>query len=225
MRKMNGEEWKKDTIKQFNVWSEKKNRFLFEKRVNAILPFVPENASILDAGCGDGEMLKRLKDEKNLQLPIGIDIRKNMSSNYTISLIRGDVERLPFKNNYFDCIISTAVLEHLPHPGKAIREFKRILKPNALLIITTPNPFYSSFADIGALLKLKYKEGLETKISIENLKKMLDTDFSIIYSSGFLVAPVRIPLEGYIERIFQKYMNKLLLNQIVIAKNVGDYDG
>ena len=47
--------------------------------------------------------------------------------------------KLPFKNNEFDLIWCSEVIEHLINPTETISEFHRILKNNGEMIITTPN--------------------------------------------------------------------------------------
>ncbi len=47
--------------------------------------------------------------------------------------------KLPFKNNEFDLIWCSEVIEHLINPTETISEFHRILKNNGKMIITTPN--------------------------------------------------------------------------------------
>lgn len=49
-----------------------------------------------------------------------------------------DINHIPVKEASFDVILCTEVLEHVPEPIKAIREFSRILKPGGRLFISTP---------------------------------------------------------------------------------------
>lgn len=49
-----------------------------------------------------------------------------------------DIEKIPVKNNSFDVIICTEVLEHVPNPIEALKEMARILKTGGKLLITTP---------------------------------------------------------------------------------------
>jgi ubiquinone/menaquinone biosynthesis C-methylase UbiE len=50
--------------------------------------------------------------------------------------IVSDIISIPMPDSSFDAIICIEVLEHLPHPIQAIKEFSRLLKPNGHLIIT-----------------------------------------------------------------------------------------
>ncbi len=49
-------------------------------------------------------------------------------------------DKFPFKDNFFDIVIFTEVLEHLPQsPLHTLKEIYRVLSPGGLVLITTPN--------------------------------------------------------------------------------------
>ena len=51
-----------------------------------------------------------------------------------------ETDTFPFKDNFFDFVVFTEVLEHLPQaPLHALGEIYRVLKPGGRVIITTPN--------------------------------------------------------------------------------------
>ncbi|MFP4486353.1 MAG: class I SAM-dependent methyltransferase [Campylobacterales bacterium] len=60
--------------------------------------------------------------------------------------IVSDITSIPVENESFDVIICTEVLEHLPDPILALKEFHRILKNNGELIITAPFCSLTHFA-------------------------------------------------------------------------------
>lgn len=49
-----------------------------------------------------------------------------------------DVTDIPVPNASFDVVLCTEVLEHLPDPVAAVREFARILRPGGRLVLTAP---------------------------------------------------------------------------------------
>lgn len=63
------------------------------------------------------------------------------------SFFVGSVNNLPFEDNSFDVVIFLAVLEHIPKDTEpqALAEIHRVLKPNGLLILETPNKHLFSF--------------------------------------------------------------------------------
>src|SRR4030042_2133231 len=50
-----------------------------------------------------------------------------------------NAENLPFKNNIFDKILLTEVLEHIENDKQAVREMARVLKKEGAAFVTTPN--------------------------------------------------------------------------------------
>jgi ubiquinone/menaquinone biosynthesis C-methylase UbiE len=95
-------------------------------------------AAILDAGCGTGLNLRHLPAGST-----GVDINPR-----NIALLRerlpdhrvveGDVEALPFPDGSFGTVLCTEVIEHIPDPSAALKEFRRILQPGGVLIGSVP---------------------------------------------------------------------------------------
>jgi ubiquinone/menaquinone biosynthesis C-methylase UbiE len=65
---------------------------------------------------------------------IGIDIRRNFKPD-----VLCDAQNLPFKDEVFDVVTASEVLEHLPNALKALQEWWRVLKTHGKLYLTTPN--------------------------------------------------------------------------------------
>jgi len=103
----------------------------------------PEAISVFDNGFGSGTIFKDLQDlNKDVHgLDIGEDFVKHVHNEYgnEVKLVYSDASNIPLRENAMDCIICSEVLEHLPEPSFAINEMHRILKPNGVLLLTTPN--------------------------------------------------------------------------------------
>lgn len=97
--------------------------------------------NVLDAGCGTGAMLSRIKDA--VQIGYGIDLSGGMlkfAKRRNLNLVRGRLSELPFKEKAFDIVYSFKVLAHVPQIGKAIDEMARVVDKNGYLILE----FYNS---------------------------------------------------------------------------------
>ncbi|MFZ6027455.1 MAG: methyltransferase domain-containing protein [Chloroflexota bacterium] len=49
-----------------------------------------------------------------------------------------DATDIPVEDNYFDAVLCTEVLEHVPEPDRVLQEISRILKPNGLAFLSAP---------------------------------------------------------------------------------------
>lgn len=94
---------------------------------------------ILDVGCGHGDYLRSVFEKT--KHTYGIDPDKSALSKNTFikHLSVASVEKLPFKDNFFDVVVLQWVLEHLPDPETAFSEIHRVLKPGGKVIFVTPN--------------------------------------------------------------------------------------
>ncbi|VVB78305.1 putative S-adenosylmethionine-dependent methyltransferase [uncultured archaeon] len=97
---------------------------------------------ILDAGCGNGELTKKIA--KSSLKVYGVDISKTAIFNAKKRAPKncifkyGDLEELNFPDKSFDKIVCVETIEHVLHPNKVIKEFKRILKNNGKLVLCFP---------------------------------------------------------------------------------------
>ena len=60
--------------------------------------------------------------------------------------IKSDITSIPIKDSSFDVILCAEVLEHIPHPNRAIAEMSRLLCENGTLILTAPFCSLTHFA-------------------------------------------------------------------------------
>ena len=55
-----------------------------------------------------------------------------------VSVMQQDARHLDFKDGHFDRVVATHVLEHIPDPRSALREWSRVLKPGGILSLVLP---------------------------------------------------------------------------------------
>lgn len=96
---------------------------------------------ILDSGCANGRLFDILKDKKVKYF--GVDISERLigiaKTKYPeVNFQTADALSLPFSEDFFDKAYSISVLHHIPSKDfrlKYLRETKRVLKTNGLLIL------------------------------------------------------------------------------------------
>ena len=90
---------------------------------------------LLDLGCGTKPYWHNYS--KICKRSIGLDVPYTKPEKSNIDII-GRGTRLPFKNNTFDAILTTEVMDDIPEPSEFINEIFNALTPNGILIMTTP---------------------------------------------------------------------------------------
>jgi len=144
------------------------NQYARDQFVINQLKLLPDQFKILDAGCGSQRYRKYCEhldykaqdfgqyrtDEKKMlgaERADGTDVYPYGKLDYI-----GDIWKIDAGDKTFDAILCTEVIEHVPYPNEAIREFSRLLKPKGKLILTAPSNclrhmdpyfFYSGFSD------------------------------------------------------------------------------
>jgi len=93
---------------------------------------------ILDVGCYPYHLGKALEDMGHEVW--GIASEHEPIHGKKIKICNIETDKFPFKDNFFDLILFSEVLEHLPQsPGFALKEMLRVAKPDGHLLVTTPN--------------------------------------------------------------------------------------
>ncbi|MFC1875128.1 GtrA family protein [Chloroflexota bacterium] len=106
----------------------------------AIWSLVPEESYVLDIGCGSSPILSKYKG-------VGIDsnrdkiefMKSHLGDTGQCKYLVGNALSLPFENNSFDAVLCIEVIEHLKNPDSVIAEIMRVTKPNAKIVLATPD--------------------------------------------------------------------------------------
>ncbi|KAB2928380.1 MAG: class I SAM-dependent methyltransferase [Dechloromonas sp.] len=110
--------------------------------------FCPDShLSILDLGCGKGELVAHLRQQGHEAY--GCDIAGSDASNFvpspqsdgSLRSIQLAPYRLPFEDNQFDCVVSTQVLEHVMDYASTFREIHRVLRPGGISLHVFPSRY------------------------------------------------------------------------------------
>lgn len=153
--------------------------FLRRARLKQAARFVRPNANVLDLACDEGALLE--------YLPVnvfytGIDIAEKAivraQTRYpkrifkVADLTKPNVAMLG--GDQFDVIVMLAFLEHIKHPGDLLARYALHLKPDGIIVVTTPAPFGRRFHDLGAKVGLFSKNAAEEHETFLNRLTLLD---------------------------------------------------
>ncbi|GIW61692.1 MAG: hypothetical protein KatS3mg089_0544 [Patescibacteria group bacterium] len=162
------------------------NKALLEE-VRALQPY-----SILDVGCGEGftlEILRKAGIGKKLE---GVDyldraIKLGKKEHPRLVLKQGTIYDLKYKDETFDVVICTEVLEHLDNPEKGLEELVRVTKKYCVLSV--PNePLFM----LGNFLRGKNLTRLGN--DIEHINHWTFWQFKHFVGKKLKVKKVRYPL-------------------------------
>jgi arsenite methyltransferase len=179
---------------ELTLWSARFGILMLDK-----LPLTP--GKVLDIGCGTGfpilELAHLWGDDSRF---VGLDLwqaalhwvnrKKAFYKLSNVELVIGDGAKIPFPANHFDLIVSNLGLNNFAHPSEVFAECHRVLKPGAIMALTTNvsghfQEFYAVYrqvlTDLGkasALAKLSENETHRgTPETVSNLARQ--ADFSV----------------------------------------------
>jgi len=151
----------------------RKNKYYYKELEKLYSSFIPENSSVLEIGCGTGELLAKIKAKRKL----GIDLSPRMieiaQKKYPqIDFIVGDAENLQI-NEKFDYIVMSDLLGHLEDVWKAFRELEKVSHSSTFLIINYFNYIWAPILKLGEKIGLKMPEEIGNWFTWKDVNNLL----------------------------------------------------
>ena len=162
-----------------------------------------ENSLVLDAGSGTGIVTLGFEDagfcgKKTVALDLSFNSleiarqhfeKEKKLDNGKISVVQGNVLKLPFADKTFDLVLTCGVLEYVPL-DEGLREMARVIKTGAKLVLIPVKPSL-----VGSVLEILYKFKTHP---IETVRKTAQQYFNILDDYEF---PITEPI-GWSKMIF-----------------------
>ncbi len=161
-------------------------------KVERIRALTDPDDAILDVGCGNGSLLRRLKELGYRDL-CGLE-----HSDYAIARLRdegirmvdGRLPDLPVDDASFDVVVASQVLEHVIRRTRFVREIARVLVPGGSAFVFVPDDCLGPIEEPEHVIKYtaaSLRAFLARTFDVVSVETMRDANFAM----GILFAHVR----------------------------------
>ncbi len=127
-----------------------------------LAPHLRPGMRLIDCGCGPGSITVDLAEAVAPGTTVGIDLRLHALAEAralarergiaTLTFQAASVYQLPYASGAFDVAFTSALLQHLASPLEALREIRRVLKPDGVIGIVDASSTISFRHPTNALL-------------------------------------------------------------------------
>ncbi len=140
--------------------------FLRNRRLAAAKPFL--KGRVFDYGCGSGALASLVSSDHYTGFdtdPVSIKLARGLHPQHDF------LDAAPAQGAY-DCVVSLAVIEHLPDPKGFLSQLARLANDNGRIVISTPNPVFDFAHDLGSKIGLFSHDASEEHVSLLNRKEL-----------------------------------------------------
>jgi ubiquinone/menaquinone biosynthesis C-methylase UbiE len=158
----------------------------YQSYLDLLKNYLASNKKILDVGCGQGNLLQQI----GIGQLYGIDISKKYIDDAQKKIPNGtfvesNSDVLPFADNFFDIVICTEFLEHVPNPEKYVTEIYRVTKKGGLALFSTFNHWnISNILTLKPLRHIYCSSDHLREYNYFSFKKLLSQKFNTIKYQG-----------------------------------------
>lgn len=199
--------------------------------IEATLKKIPGGSTILDAGAGECQFKRFCGHLKYIAQDFGqyegtgnIGLQTGSWDNTKLDII-SDITSIPLPDASVDAVMCTEVLEHIPDPLTALREFSRLIKPGGYLLITAPFASLTHFAPYhfaSGLSRFFYEKHLpENGFEIIELK-LNGNFFEFVAQENRRIKQIALKYSGVKLNFIQKiiiHLNLMILQKLSSRDN------
>jgi SAM-dependent methyltransferase len=139
---------------------------------------LPEGSRVLEAGCGTGQTLSCFLRRHETH---ALDISRRalgLARGRCSYPVLGDIFSMPFRDNTFDLVYNSGVIEHFREPEnrQAIREMARVTRRHGTVVIIVPNslcPWYRAGKWMAVMMK-RFEFGSEEAYTPWRLRRAVE---------------------------------------------------
>ncbi|HQY21410.1 MAG TPA: glycosyltransferase [Ignavibacteria bacterium] len=222
-RKDNVIRHKNDIASDRKKWI-RKNKYYY-KNLTKLLKFsIPEGSSIIEIGCGIGNLINDLKPSRGVGIDISdkmIAIAKTEYPQYEFIVM--DSEEISITEK-FDFIIISDTVGYFDDVQRSFEQIQNLCSEHTRIIVTYVNFLWLPVLDLAELLRLKMPQVRNNWLNIDDLKNLLNlSGYDVIKSGRKFLMPFYIPLlsafvNNYIANL--PLINRLCLIEFIISRKI-----
>jgi 2-polyprenyl-3-methyl-5-hydroxy-6-metoxy-1,4-benzoquinol methylase len=178
---------------------------------------------ILDAGAGTGFFSAALAEWGGNVIAVDVGqtlLNKVLEKNPTVRPVLGSILDLPFRDQSFELVLSSEVIEHTVDMLKAVTELCRVTARGGLLLITTPNRVWHPAIRLATALRLRPYHGYENWVGYRDLANWIcAAGFDLQYHGGFNLLPHTFfcrPRFDFLDSLH--FLHPWMINMAILAR-------
>jgi SAM-dependent methyltransferase len=203
----------------------KKGAYYHDELEKFLRFIIPAGSSVIEIGCGTGELLNSLKPARGL----GIDISSKM-----VEIARGKFPHLQFEvgdlealqvSEKFDYVVMVETIGHVDDIQRAINELHKVSGPDTRLIIVYYNYLWEPVLKFAEFAGLRMRHLLQHWLPLDDISNLMYlNDFEVIKKGYRILLPVYVPfISSFVNKFIANmpFFWKLSLIEIIIARPIG----
>ncbi len=179
-------------------WKEK-NRYFYAELENFYRFQIPENSSVLEVGCGTGDLLAAVKPSRGVGVDISpemVKVASNKYPNLEFRLMNAANEAFTEK---FDYIILSSLLGELDDIQAFLENLKGATHPGTRIIVDFYNYIWEPVLKFGEKVGLKMPQHLQNWLPLEHIDNLFFmSGFDVVKRGYRLLVPKYIPIFSYL---------------------------
>jgi len=216
-------EFYNDLAQKRDFWFNK-NRFYHKEMLSYYKFFIPPNSSVLELGCGTGEIVGSLSSSHGVGVDLSdgmIDLAKEKHPN--IKFVCSDVEDFG-ESRTFDYILLAGTLGSVKNIQGLLQKLLSMSTSDTRIIISHYNELWGPLLRFAEKIGLKMPEFFYNWLSIDDIENFLNiSGYEIIRKDFRIIFPFGIPLiAGFLNKIIARFpiIRRLTLTHCIIARPV-----
>lgn len=200
----------------------KRRSYYWESITKYINYFLTDDKSVLEIGCGTGELIGKIKGKEKVGIDFSELMIKNARTQFPdVEFICMEAEDLNFDKK-FDVIILSNVIGYFDDVQKVFDQIYKLAHSRTKIVITYYSFLWEPLIKIAEFFKIKKKTPRQSWLSNYDIENLLNlSGFEVFRKNQRMLIPINIPIISFLFNRFigvLPFFNLFTLNQYVFAR-------